>query len=53
VREQFGDDCIEYAIALHVKASIEQHPAQAKEFLEEVLAIQEAHYGMWIWRSFV
>jgi tetratricopeptide (TPR) repeat protein len=45
VQEQFGNDCIEYAIALRVKASIEQHPAQAKELLEEALAIEEAHYG--------
>jgi hypothetical protein len=45
VQEQFGNACIEYAIALHVKASIEQHPTQAKESLEEALAIQEAHYG--------
>jgi hypothetical protein len=29
----------------HHKASIEQHPAQANESLEEVLAVQEAPYG--------
>jgi D-lyxose ketol-isomerase len=45
VQEQFGNDGIEYATALHVKASIEQHSTQAKGMLEEVLAIQEAHYG--------